>query len=51
MSNEDTYDQETVAAILNEHGADSVDELPQPVRLMLEAGPDADCDPFARLRR
>jgi hypothetical protein len=51
MSNDDSYDQETVAAILNQHGVDSVDELPQPVRLMFEAVPDADCDPFARLRR
>jgi hypothetical protein len=45
MSNENTFDQETIAEVLDAHGVDSIDELPAPVRNNIEAGPDG-IDPF-----
>jgi len=50
MSNERTFDQETIAQILDAHDADSVDELPQPVQNNIAAGPDGIDDPFGFLR-
>jgi hypothetical protein len=45
-----SFDQEIIDQILDAHGVDSKDELPQPVQNNLEEGPDGIDDPMGFLR-